>query len=94
MNARRTLLLPLLLGALTLTACETPLQVAPSQTRNQFQSLPADVTTPPEIKAFLPPFQTIVTKFEQQWQTLEQRLSDSETRLQDSLKSAIDKPAR
>lgn len=94
MNARKTLLTPLLLGSLTLTACSTPLQVAPAQTRNQFQSLPADVTTPPEIRSFLPPFQAIVTTFDQRWQTLEQRLTDSETRLQDSLKSATSKPER
>ena len=94
MNAPRLWQLLLIAGAVTLAGCSAPLQVAPAQPRNQFQSLPADATTPPEIRTFLPPFQSIVTKFEQQWQTLEQRLTDSETRLQDSLRSATSKPAR
>lgn len=86
MNAYKLWLPMMIVGAFTLQGCQN-LEVAPVKTRNQFQSPPKDLMTRPTVREFLTPFQRSVTKFEQ-------RFENSETKLQDSLKSARPTPTR
>lgn len=86
--------LSIALGTLSLPGCS--LLAVQSNRQNQFQSMPASATTPPQTSDFLTPYQNTVTQsdlqFQQNEQQTEKSLDASEQELLRSLSPAKSKP--